>query len=435
MTENPNYLNLDSLQPYYQGSVHNLYTLADGPPDLLVSETTSGGSVFDVGRLFSIEESDLSRACFRHAIYQQLADPLAWQDMGKHIAKDQRHSYIASDPLLSSVLNELMQQGMKTHHIGMIERESGKVFSRGFPPDVPSNLSLIRKYQVIQPSIQHWQSSHFFDYSSYSSVRNYVVPLEYIVRFGITSGSSVFTRYQQLSTHQQQHMLHELGVDSLSAWQQLEVPIVDCTSKYEPEDRFLSRQEAALVSSLSGDVFCRSLALATLASCFVEQHLRRFGLTVWDMKWELASSDDGLVIVDTIDTDSMRITMEVVRDQETFLVHFSKQAMRDYYQIQHPQWVAAIHEAKIQAASRGERFVNILQSGQKSGEFPQTPEPDPAFMAIQCQKLQLVRDQVSLKIEEKNNAFYSVASREVDYYLWSSGNSAYRHLNAVDTSV
>ena len=43
---------LDSLkEPFYQGSVQRLYAIPD-QPDYMVTETTAGGSVFDVGTIF-----------------------------------------------------------------------------------------------------------------------------------------------------------------------------------------------------------------------------------------------------------------------------------------------------------------------------------------------------------------------------------------------
>ena len=64
---------LDSLNdPFYEGSVQRLYAIPD-EPDYMVTETTAGGSVFDVGTIFSIEGSDVARAVFRHVLYSNLS--------------------------------------------------------------------------------------------------------------------------------------------------------------------------------------------------------------------------------------------------------------------------------------------------------------------------------------------------------------------------
>ena len=55
---------LDHLrEPFYEGSVQRLYAIPD-EPDYMVTETSAGGAVFDVGTIFSIEGSDVSRAVF-----------------------------------------------------------------------------------------------------------------------------------------------------------------------------------------------------------------------------------------------------------------------------------------------------------------------------------------------------------------------------------
>jgi hypothetical protein len=70
----PERINLQLEKPFYKGSVQNLYEVAEHK-ELLVSETTSGGSVFDVGTIFNIEGSDIGRASFRHLVFQELQKP------------------------------------------------------------------------------------------------------------------------------------------------------------------------------------------------------------------------------------------------------------------------------------------------------------------------------------------------------------------------
>ncbi|MCG8602257.1 MAG: hypothetical protein MI807_19080, partial [Verrucomicrobiales bacterium] len=55
----------DLSEPFYEGSVQRLYAVT-GDDSVMVTETTSRGSVFDVGALFEIEGNDVNRALFRH---------------------------------------------------------------------------------------------------------------------------------------------------------------------------------------------------------------------------------------------------------------------------------------------------------------------------------------------------------------------------------
>lgn len=429
MLSNPKRVDLSSMTCFYQGSVQNLYTIAEHP-HLLVSETTKTGSVFDVGALYSINESDVYRACFRHYIYQQLSDKQAWISLASQMQADGRWHGIESDPVLTKLFARLQEQGAQTHHMGMIDASSGEVLTKGFPQTL-SNLSLIERYQVHQPDQHSWASAHFYDYNQSIGCNQHVIPLEFIVRFGVASSSSLLSRYHNMADNQRVSFLRELGVNTLEPWQRFSVPINDCSSKYEPEDRALRLQEAALISGLNGQAFCNSLALATLASLLLESYIQPTGLLLWDVKWEIARKGDSLVIVDTIDTDSMRLTLEVECEGLPCLTHYSKQAMRDYYQIMHPQWCSAVVDAKQQSTQKGESFVSVFHQGQQSGRYPNHPTPDNEFMIIQEEKMQLIKDTICLQKKPHNNAFHQFALNEVDYYLRSNKGHEFQKHNGL----
>ena len=87
---------LESLKdPFYEGSVQRLYAIPE-QPDYMVTETTAGGSVFDVGTIFSIEGSDVARAVFRHVLYSNLSKPETWEEVKELTGeKDQQDEVIA----------------------------------------------------------------------------------------------------------------------------------------------------------------------------------------------------------------------------------------------------------------------------------------------------------------------------------------------------
>ena len=423
-------IDLSSMVCCYQGSVQNLYEIAEHP-DLLVSEMTTAGSVFDVGSIFSINGSDVSRACFRHHIYQQLADGQAWVDLASQMRADGRWSLIEKRPELYNLFVDLQEQGVETHHHGMIDASSGEVFSNGFPKAL-SNLTLIEKFHVHKPVQCSWMGSYFYDYSQRPvELSHHVIPLEFIVRFGVANSSSLLSRYSAMTDGQRSDFLRELGLESLAPWQKFSMPINDCSSKYEPEDRHLLLQEASLVSGLKGEDFCRSLALTALASVFLQSCLSPTGLNLWDLKWEVARKGTQLVIVDTIDTDSMRLTMEVEHDGLPCLVHYSKQAMRDYYRIMHPKWFLAVTEAKAHSKKAGKPFVDLLKDGQASGIYPNNPEPDNKFMDIQENKMKAIRDAVCWQKKLDSKLFYELALSEIDYYAQSQKRQEFQEYNGL----
>ncbi len=429
MTDIPNEIDLKLDNPYYSGSVQNLYDVP-GHSDLLISETTAGGSVFDVGTIFNIEGSDTGRAAFRHLVFQELQSADAWKALSEQISSES--SIIKKDEsgLVAKVLAEFCKNGAPTHHAGMVERESGKVFANGYPSTL-SNLTLIRKFEVAKPEFKKVLGWHYYDYKKYHEKDGNVIPLEFIVRLGVTSGSSILRKYGRLSETEQKSYLNDLGVDSLTPWTRFDPPIVDLTTKYEPEDRNISRQEAALISCVDGDTFARSMIMSALGGYLLQQIFSKMGLSLWDMKWEIAKEGDNLFFVDTIDTDSVRVTYNIEQDNKSYFVHFNKQAMRDYYKIMHGDWLNAVNESKKIAAQSGRPFTEVLAEGQGKGEYPSNPAIDEKFHDIQKQKFEMIQGFIIDKDRDIAQEAGKIARAELDYYFSAGKKAEYEALNAV----
>ena len=348
--------------PFYKGSVQNLH-LVPGKDEYIISETTSGGSVFDVGTIYHIPGSDTARTAFRHFVFTKLADPATWQRLRLRSQLNGQSHFRGTR--FEMLLQRLCEQGANTHHLGMLDAKTWEVFTETFP-DPLGNLTLIKNFHINKPRPVDFVNTHFYDYASYQQLDSYVIPLEYIVRFGVTSGSSILHIYESLQGRAKAQYLSELGQSSpLSAWSVFDTPISDFTTKYEPSDRSVSKQEAALISSISGEQFVESIILTQLASYVVQNLFQQMGLYLWDLKWEVAKHAEELVFVDTIDTDSVRATLKLEHHHQHSFVHFNKQAMRDYYKIMHADWYAAVNDAKNKANATHQTFLSILQEGQK----------------------------------------------------------------------
>ncbi len=433
MNDIPDKITLELDRPCYTGSVQRLYDVP-GHPGYLVSETTAGGSVFDVGAIFNIEGSDVGRAGFRHLVFQELQKPEAWSALARELSAEGELLRRDESGLVEKVLSGFSGNGALTHHAGMIDRNSGRVHRRGFPPR-PSNLTLIRKYRVEKPALMKVLGWHFYDYEKYHHIDGYVIPLEYIVRLGITSGSSVLKKYNALSEAHKKEYLNELGLDRpLSPWSRFDYPVVDLTTKYEPEDRNISRQEAALISGADGDVFARSMVMAVLGACLLKRIFAGMGLFLWDMKWEIAREGDALVFVDTIDTDSVRVTFNLASGDRMHFVHFNKQSMRDYYRIMHPEWYSAVNEAKKAAARTGRPFTEILAEGQEKSGYPPTPVVDERFLDIQKQKFSVIQAFIQGRYQDIRREAGRIARLELDYYLAAGRKEEYEALNSAPVS-
>jgi phosphoribosylaminoimidazole-succinocarboxamide synthase len=281
-----------------------------------------------------------------------------------------------------------------THHVGMLDAESGQVVSSGMPAH-PSCYNVVRRFPVMTPPQRNVMGNFVFDYALFHQSTTYVVPLEYIVRFGVTSGSSILRKYEALSEKEQRAFEQELGLTGpMKAWQMLDRPIYDLTSKYEPEDRAVTKQEALLMSGLSVQHFTGTIKMALLGAWAVRDLLDEIGLQLWDLKWEFAVDGEDLLFVDTIDADSFRATSTVSVDGRSLIIHYNKQAMRDYYRLVTADWYAGVNAAKQEAAKTGAPFKSVLKAGQAEGKYPNTPVVDPLFLEIQAKKTALIKQHV-----------------------------------------
>lgn len=389
----PTHIDLAKLRdPVYRGSVQNLYA-APGHPGFVVCETTPAGSVFDVGSIFNIEGNDLNRAIFRHAMYSRLGKAETWLRVKRAIESTPMDDAWRRE-LLSGPIETMLERGAVTHHVGMVDAKTGEIVREGMPTN-PSCYNVVRRFPVMHPPQRELLGTHVFDYAQFHQNENYVVPLEYIVRFGVTSGSSVLKKYQNLNDTAKRAYEQELGLSKpMKVWEMLERPVYDLTSKYEPEDRAVSKQEALLMSGLSSADFLTTIKMAILGGWAVRELLESAGLLLWDLKWEFAVDREELLFVDTIDADSFRGTGFIDVDGKKLVIHYNKQAMRDYYRLVHPDWYAGINEAKLQAQKSGVPFKQVLREGQAAGKWPATPVVEAEFLALQARKTALIREHV-----------------------------------------
>jgi phosphoribosylaminoimidazole-succinocarboxamide synthase len=433
MSTAPSFVDLKSLgEPVYRGSVQNLYALP-GHPEFLLCETTAGGSVFDVGTIFEIAENDLNRAVFRHAIYTRLAQADTWQRVQSRISADSQMDAAWKAEMLAGPVQTMVTDGARTHHVGMVDAVTGAVATQGLP-EHPSCFNMVRRFPVMHPPQRPFLTGHVFDYEQFYQSSTYVVPLEYIVRFGITSGSSILRKYQAMGDTARRGYEQELGLaGEMKPWQMLPQPIFDLTSKYEPEDRNVSRQEALLMSGLGSPQFLATIKQALLGAWVVREALERVGLDLWDLKWEFAVDGTDTFFVDTIDADSFRATKLLERSGHQLIIHYNKQAMRDYYRLVHPEWLAGVNAAKKQAAKEGRPFTQILRAGQAAGTYPLTPEVNADFLALQAAKTAALRHYISgAKTAEAIAAELTVlGEQELDFYAGRGLLAGYSEINAV----
>jgi phosphoribosylaminoimidazole-succinocarboxamide synthase len=419
-------------KPDYNGSVQKLYFLEENP-QWMVCKTMPGGSVFDVGTIFSIPNSDLCRTALRHKIYSLLESPEEWESVYKHICQKYEQDKELLAFLTEGLLEEFRLKGASTHHLGMMDKDTGEVYAKSFPPN-PSQYVLVKRYNIIKPSRVSYFANHLWDYSEYHGADKFVIPLENIVRFGVTSGSSIYRKYLNMSQGERKNYLNELGLQQeLIPWTVFKNPIVDFTTKHEPEDRNLSLQEALFISGSDGHNLLNIIKMCILGATLISEFFNKLGLFLWDLKWEIARDGDKLVFVDTIDTDSIRVTAKVNYNNKIYFVNFNKQSMRDYYKIMHTEWFEATKAAKALALESGKSFLEHLKHGQAVGLFPETPQVDQKFIDIQADKFKTLMEYVygRAAIESTIEKHNEIGQREIGYYESNGVLEEYSKLNGM----
>lgn len=133
-------------QPIYVGSVQHLYAVPNRE-DLMVCETTNAGSVFDVGSIFDIPGSDVARATFRHALYTRMAKPETWKKVSDAINADANLPASFKEEIQRGPLETMLQKGAHTHHIGMLDAQSGEICTNGTPAH-PSTFNVVRRFPL-----------------------------------------------------------------------------------------------------------------------------------------------------------------------------------------------------------------------------------------------------------------------------------------------
>jgi phosphoribosylaminoimidazole-succinocarboxamide synthase len=178
-----------------------------------------------------------------------------------------------------------------------------------------------------------------YDYDAFHGAAgtNYLVPLEIVFRNTVPVGSSLRTRGRPA----------DYGLDA-SSWPDepvgLPEPIVEFSTKYEEQDRYLDREEAARIA---GAASLEALeALAREVNRVVTERAAATGFTHEDGKIECCYVDGSVKVADVVGTfDENRFAYE---GQEV-----SKEVVRQYYKRTDPEWVDAVTEAKADADRRG----------------------------------------------------------------------------------
>ncbi|MFB6093866.1 MAG: phosphoribosylaminoimidazolesuccinocarboxamide synthase [Halanaeroarchaeum sp.] len=225
----------------------------------------------------------------------------------------------------------LEEAGIATHYRGVVQDGAERRLAAVTEPPTEMAIALT---QV--PDLPFADGS--YDYAAYHEAagENYLVPLEVVFRNVVPVGSSLRSRTSPA----------DYGLDR-EAWPDepvdLPEPVIEFSTKYEEQDRYLDRAEADRIAG-AADVG----ALASLArevNRIVTDRASETGFVHQDGKIEVLYHGGDLRVADVVGTfDENRFSYD---GQQV-----SKEVLRQYYRRTDPEWVEAVSAAKTAADER-----------------------------------------------------------------------------------
>jgi phosphoribosylaminoimidazole-succinocarboxamide synthase len=232
---------------------------------------------------------------------------------------------------------------MGAFNFELLEAEGVPTHYRGVGPDAvaldeaeeaPRELAI----DLVQvPDLPFADGAYDYDAFHAETGTNYLIPLEIVFRNTVPVGSSLRKRGEP----------RDYGLDH-DSWPDdpVDLPesVVEFSTKYEEQDRYLARAEAARIAG-AADVDALE-DVAREVNRVVTERAEETGFVHEDGKIECCYVDGTVEVADVVGTfDENRFAYE---GQEV-----SKEVVRQYYKRAHPEWVEAVSEAKTEADRRG----------------------------------------------------------------------------------
>ncbi|ERG93257.1 MAG: phosphoribosylaminoimidazolesuccinocarboxamide (SAICAR) synthase [Haloquadratum walsbyi J07HQW1] len=245
----------------------------------------------------------------------------------------------------------LEQNGISTHYLGVVRPsrtettamdtqsldESEHVTTDSCSLDACSTAPTEMAIKLTQvPALPY--DDGVYNYESYHEAggQNYLIPLEIVFRNTVPIGSSLRHRKSP----------QECGIDA-DEWPsnplELPEPIIEFSTKYEEQDRYLDREEAEQIAGAASVDRLEELALSV--NRILTREAKKRGFVHEDGKIECLYRDGKMIVADVVGTfDENRFAYN---DQEV-----SKEVIRQRYKQIDAEWVSAVNDAKRRANTR-----------------------------------------------------------------------------------
>ena len=338
----------------YSGSVKDVYGVPGRDPYVFVFSDRY--SIFDWGEMpDSLPGKGEALALMGDLFFRELGKPWGTWAIPESYPKFWRDSF-ASSP----VFRALRSSGLPHHSLGLVN-ERGMAVPEGH---ATRRLAVRALERPAAPAVLR-DGKLLWNYSAYTArPQRSLVPLEVVFRFGAPEGSSFLGRAEKIPGYAQAFGFAE----NPRAGELFPYPVVEFFTKLEPTDRYLTRDEAMAVASLTQRELDDLVALTTLIALRLKDIFAPLGLALWDGKFEFAFVPGlearGFQLVDSIGPDELRLIGPGG-------VHFSKESLRRVYR--DTPWYEAMEKAKKLARERGEKDWKKIcreELGQSPGRLP-----------------------------------------------------------------
>ena len=275
-------------------------------------------------------ETDLGRGRF---VFTDRYSVFDWGEMPDHVPRKG-----ASLCTMGAHNFEVLEaEGVPTHYRGVYGPE---VRGGDRPVDLdacaaPPTAMAIDLTQV--PALPYLGSEYDYDAYHDAAGENFLIPLEIVFRNTVPVGSSLRSRGSPA----------DYGLDA-DTWPDetvdLPEPVVEFSTKYEEQDRYLDRAAADRIAGAADLDELESVALAV--NDVLNRQAEAQGFHHEDGKIECLYHEGTIEVADVVGTfDENRFAYQ---GQEV-----SKEVIRQYYRRTDPEWVEAVSAAKSEASADG----------------------------------------------------------------------------------
>ena len=275
-------------------------------------------------------QTDLGRGRF---VFTDRYSVFDWGEMPDHVPRKG-----ASLCTMGAHNFEVLEaEGVPTHYRGVYGPE---VRGGDRPVDLdacaaPPTAMAIDLTQV--PALPYLGSEYDYDAYHDAAGENFLIPLEIVFRNTVPVGSSLRSRGSPA----------DYGLDA-DTWPDetvdLPEPVVEFSTKYEEQDRYLDRAAADRIAGAADLDELESVALAV--NDVLNRQAEAQGFHHEDGKIECLYHEGTIEVADVVGTfDENRFAYQ---GQEV-----SKEVIRQYYRRTDPEWVEAVSAAKSEASADG----------------------------------------------------------------------------------